>query len=270
MSNMSSSSISGLDYFIQGLKFLKKPALIPFVIIPLVVNILVYTLLIWLAYKQFSGWVDHALVRIPEIFSVLGIILWPLFGIVIGLAVFFTFSILANLIAAPFNSFLSERVLHDLSPESLPQESSFTYIFRMIPASIKREFSKMFYYSSRIFILGMLTFIPVVNIITPFLWVMFAAWIMSVQYIDYPADNQDISFMILRKKLKKVPKSILLSFGATVSLFALIPIVNLLVMPAAVVGATLLWIDVNKSFDLNIESDSKIYNVNKHAASGNH
>jgi CysZ protein len=33
------------------------------------------------------------------------------------------------------------------------------------------------------------------------------------------------------------------SFGITVSVFSLIPIVNFLVMPVAVCGATALWVD---------------------------
>ena len=49
------------------------------------------------------------------------------------------------------------------------------------------------------------------------------------QYIDYPADNH-----------KKRWQS--LGFGGIVYLVLLIPVVNLLMMPAAVAGATLFWV----------------------------
>jgi len=65
---------------------------------------------------------------------------------------------------------------------------------------------------------------------------------MAIQYCDYPMDNNKVSFrqmkiMLAERRLTSV------SFGALVQLGMMIPLVNLIVMPAAVIGATLYWIE---------------------------
>ncbi len=47
---------------------------------------------------------------LPDWLSFLSYILWPLFVALLVLMVFFTFTLVANIIAAPFNGFLAEKV----------------------------------------------------------------------------------------------------------------------------------------------------------------
>jgi CysZ protein len=65
---------------------------------------------------------------------------------------------------------------------------------------------------------------------------------MAIQYKDYPFDNNKISFTQMKDILKK-NKGLSYSFGITVAVFSMIPIVNLVVMPVAICGATALWVD---------------------------
>ena len=65
---------------------------------------------------------------------------------------------------------------------------------------------------------------------------------MAIQYIDYPFDNHKISFITMRDALKQ-RRGKCLSFGALVTLFSAIPVVNLFVMPVAICGATAMWVD---------------------------
>ena len=74
------------------------------------------------------------------------------------------------------------------------------------------------------------------------IWFLFSAWMMAIQYCDYPCDNHKISFADM-KRILHAHRSHSFSFGITVSVFSLIPIVNFLVMPVAVCGATALWVD---------------------------
>jgi CysZ protein len=74
------------------------------------------------------------------------------------------------------------------------------------------------------------------------LWFLFSAWMMAVQYCDYAFDNHKVSFREMKHVLQ-ANRSQSFSFGITVSVFSLIPIVNFLVMPVAVCGATALWVD---------------------------
>ena len=110
----------------------------------------------------------------------------------------------------------------------------------MVPKSMAREFRKLCYYLPRAIALIVLSFIPVINLICPVLWFLFNGWMMALQYCDYPADNRQVSFNTMMARLKQHnPQS--WTLGATVSLVMLIPFVNLVIMPAAVVSATLFW-----------------------------
>jgi len=71
--------------------------------------------------------------------------------------------------------------------------------------------------------------------------VLFGIWMMAVQYIDYPADNNKLGFdeMLAWLRDKRWQS---LGFGGIVYVALLVPLLNLLIMPAAVAGATLFWV----------------------------
>ena len=94
-----------------------------------------------------------------------------------------------------------------------------------------------------LFILGL---IPVVNLVAAVLWFLFNCWMMSLQYVDYPADNHKVSFPALRRQLAGVRLSAM-GFGLPVALAAMVPVLNLFVVPAAVCGATAFWVRENAS-----------------------
>jgi CysZ protein len=100
--------------------------------------------------------------------------------------------------------------------------------------------SKLLYYLPRA--LGFLLLFFILPVAGQILWFLFSAWMMAVQYCDYPFDNHKISFKDMRRVLIK-RRSSSFSFGIMVSLFSMIPIVNFLVMPVAVCGATAMWVD---------------------------
>ncbi|MBN7827894.1 EI24 domain-containing protein, partial [Bowmanella dokdonensis] len=63
-----------------------------------------------------------------------------------------------------------------------------------------------------------------------------------IQYCDYPFDNHKVPFPVMRDQLGEA-KGTAFSFGLAVTLFAMVPIVNFLVMPVAICGATAMWVD---------------------------
>lgn len=65
---------------------------------------------------------------------------------------------------------------------------------------------------------------------------------MTIQYSDYAADNNQIHFRYLRKKLRKRIYSSI-GFGGTVMGCSMIPFINIVAMPVAVIGGTLFWIN---------------------------
>ena len=111
----------------------------------------------------------------------------------------------------------------------------------MLPRTIGRELRKLAYFAPRALALLVLSFIPVLNLAAAPLWLLFGVWMMAVQYIDYPADNNKLSWSDMMGWLRQ-RRWQSLSFGAVTYAALLVPVLNLLIMPAAVAGATLFWV----------------------------
>lgn len=218
---------------------LPQPELRWFVLFPLVINILVFGTLIYFAWQQFGLWVDQLVAWLPGWLSFLEILIWPLLFIAMLGIVYFTFTIIGNLIAAPFNGLLAEKVQNLRSDEALPDYELKDWL-TLLPRTVGRELRKLAYYLPKAILLLIISFIPVINLVSPFLWFAFNSWMMSIQYCDFAADNRGVSFNDMLERLK-TERPGTWGFGATVALVVLVPFMNLLVMPAAVVGATLMW-----------------------------
>jgi CysZ protein len=234
--------VAGPRYLLDGFKLLGKPGLRRFVLIPLLVNVLLFAGMIGLAY----GWVDdssrYLVAKLPDWLQWLTYLLIPVFVLTSLVVIFYTFSIVANLIAAPFNGMLAEAVECHLTGK--PLQGDWRQLLRDVLPSILSELRKLLYFLLRAVPLLVLLLVPLVNVIVSVLWVLFSAWMMTVQYIDYPMANHQLFFKDQRARLRKRPL-LAWGFGGLVMLCTMIPVVNFFVMPAAVAGATLIWVREN-------------------------
>ncbi|CAH0534159.1 Sulfate transporter CysZ [Vibrio stylophorae] len=230
-----------LQDFQQGFELAFHPKLRAFVLIPLMINVLLFvSAFIWLL-NQFNTWIDALLAPLPDFFTWLHYILWPLMLMSILVIFAYIFTIVANFIAAPFNGLLSEKAEALLCGES--QESmSWSQLVADTPRILWREVQKLVYYLPRIVVILILMVIPVIGqTIGPILSFLFASWMLTIQYGDYPFDNHKVPFMAMRKTLAQKPLHSL-SFGAIVMGLSMIPLVNLVIMPVAVCAATQAWV----------------------------
>lgn len=233
--------LSGPGYLREGLKLLMRPGLRLFVLIPLGINLLLFCALVGFAGHEFGLWLDHLKSSFPGWLSALQWLLWPLFVLLMVLVIFFTFTMIANIIAAPFNGFLAEKVEVVVTGKDEFPAFSWKELIEMVPRTMSREMRKLGYYLPRALGLLVLSFIPGANIIAAPLWVLFGVWMMAIQYIDYPADNHKMSWQDMLAWLRS-KRWACLSFGGITYLVLLIPLANLVMMPAAVAGATLFWV----------------------------
>ena len=90
--------------------------------------------------------------------------------------------------------------------------------------------------------------------VAPIIAFIFSAWMIAIQYCDYPFDNHKIAFSRMRNALAQ-NKWMNYSFGTLVTLFTMIPFLNLVVMPVAVCGATAMWVGEYRNFFLNNPTD---------------
>jgi len=235
-----SNPISGTQYFFRGLGLLGQPGIKQYVIIPFVLNLIIFAVMMYIASDYFSDLLNWIEGMLPDFLSWLTWILWPIFFIICLLVFSFGFSIVANLVASPFNSYLAAAVQQKLTG-SAPPESNLS-IGAEILLSVKNELRKIIYYIAWAIPIIILSVIPVINIITPIVWIIFGAWIMSLQYLDYPMGNYSMSFKNIRGYLSD-KRMLTLGFGGITTAATMIPIVNFLVIPTAVAGATILWVE---------------------------
>ncbi|WP_034916265.1 sulfate transporter CysZ [Erwinia sp. 9145] len=233
---------SGAYYFQRGWQLIHLSGIRRYVVIPLLINVLLMgSAFIWLFWKL-NQWLPLMMSHVPEWLQWLSYLLWPLAVISILLVFSYFFSTLANWIAAPFCGLLAEQLEAKLTGKPLP-DSGWAGIVKDFPRIMKREWQKFAWYLPRAILLLLLYFIPGFGqTAAPVLWFLFTAWMLCVQYCDYPFDNHKVSFRQMRGALKQ-HRFDNMQFGALISLFTLVPILNLAIMPVAVCGATAMWVD---------------------------
>ncbi len=239
----------GTDYFTAGFRLVLQPGLRLFVLLPLSINLLLFIGLISVAVQQFDVLLDTFMPSLPDWLSFLEYVLWPMFALLVLVIMFFTFTMMANLLAAPFNGFLSEKVEGVVRGTDLSPPFNWSELLAMVPRTISRELRKLAYFLPRAIALLLLSLIPGINIVATPLWIVFGIWMMAVQYIDFPADNHKLGWNEMLAWLRE-KRWQSLGFGGMTYLVLLIPVVNLLAMPAAVAGATLFWVREGNPVDL--------------------
>lgn len=244
----------GFHYFIYGWRLILQRSLMPFVILPLAINVVLLIGLFWLFASQVSGWADWLVSFMPSWLDWLTYLLIPLAIFAVLVFYYFIFTTLANFIAAPFNALLAEKVELQLTGQSLA-EMSMAEMLKDVPRMLKREWQKMMYSLPRLIGLFLLGWLPVLGqTIVPVLAFAFGAWLLAIQYCDYPFDNHKISFARMRNALSQ-RRIMNFTFGGLVSLFTMIPFFNLVIMPVAVCGATAMWVKEYRYFLLNDHQD---------------
>lgn len=237
--------LSGLSYLLKGAKLLSHPKLRFFVLIPLIINIVIFASAFWFLFSGITQWIDSYISGLPDWLSWLSYLFWPFLIFSILVTFSFIFSTVANLIAAPFNGLLAEKTENLLTGKAI-NDDGFSDLLKDLPRIFKRELQKLAYFLPRLIICAILFFIPAFGqTVAPFIWFVFSGWMMSVQYADFPFDNHKIPFDDMKKALAtRLGKN--LTFGMLISFFTTIPIVNFIIMPIAVCGATAFWVDIYK------------------------
>lgn len=233
---------SGVNYFLEGFSLIKRPGLRRFVFIPLTINLLLFGGLIYFAIGQLEQVFAWLSAQLPEYLSWLNFLLWPLAVLTLLVVLSFIFSSVMNWLAAPFNGLLAEKVEQLLTGKPLNTGGGIDLI-KDLPRILGREWIKLKYYLPRAIVFLLLFLLPFVGqTAAPILWFLFSAWMMAIQYCDYPFDNHKVPFADMKFALNQTRGSSF-SFGAAVTLFSMIPILNFVVMPVAICGATSMWVD---------------------------
>lgn len=232
---------SGPGYFLQGLRLICQPQLRAFVLWPVLLNIALFAATAGLLVQGLGHWLDSLLGGLPHWLEFLRWLLWPLIALCVLAAYGYGFNVITTLIGAPFYGLLAQKVQVALGHPAPPDEP----FSQLLKRTFAREWQKLSYFLPRSLILVALSllalFIPGLNLVMPLLFFIWGAWCLAIQYCDYAADNQLQSFTSLKQQLAQ-HKALSLSFGGSCTGASMVPVFNILAVPAAVAGGTALWL----------------------------
>lgn len=250
---MVSNLAAGASYALKGFSFIRRPGLRRYFILPILLNVVLFSALSWYGMSQYRALIDRFL---PEGDSwwigALTIVAAILVGLTLLVIIFFSFTMVLNLIGAPFNDLLAEKVEAILNHEPLSTPGGFKRFVATFFASMRGELWKYLYFA----LLGLavllvslaLNIIPGLGVLlAPLLTFLYGSWMMALEYLAYPMNNHDIHFPEVRRWARN-NKMLSFGFGIMVLLLTITPVLNLFVMPAAVAGATLMWSERREFF----------------------
>jgi CysZ protein len=230
--------LSAPGYLLQGFRLLRRPGLRRYVVLPVLGNLVIFVLA---AVAIFYG-LDSALDRwLPEGYSWLRMIVFPLVALVLIATGMFAFTLLAVILMSPFLGRLAAAVetLLDGGPPNEPSEGWWRDLLDGGMVELRRLGYAVLCVGS-VLLVGL---VPVVNVIAPPLGFAVSGWLLAAEYAGNPLGNRRWSLAqqlaLLRRHRFKV-----LAFGAASFALTLVPLLNLVVIPASVIGVTLLCRDL--------------------------
>ncbi len=233
---------AGIGYVWRSFAVLFAKGIWPFVVVPLLVNIVVFSGAILLAVNHFQDVMTLLTGWLPTWLAWVEWLLWPLFTLLVLVAVYFGFTVVANLIAAPFNSLLAERVESKLKGLPVTEFEGFKTIPGIALRTLMSELRKLIYALKWMIVLLVITVIPGLNLLAPFLWALYGAWMLSIQYSDYPMSNHGLYFKQERQILKQYRYGAY-GFGGAMMVLTAIPVFNFIAVPVGVIAGTRFWVE---------------------------
>lgn len=229
----------GAGYALQGFRLVRRPGVTRYAVLPLLINIVIFGSGIWFGVAAFQDFLQWVLPEWLDI-RVVRALLWLIFAVGAALVSFYAFTLLANLVAAPFNGLLADRVERDLRG-ARGEEGIQRGVIADATASIGAEIRKLIYLALWSLPLLLLFLIPGVNLAAPFLWLAFGAWMLALEYADCPLGNHGVTFREARGLIAR-RRGVALGFGTVIMGLTAVPGLNLIAMPIAVCGATALYV----------------------------
>jgi len=235
----------GFFYPFRALSFFNNhPGLLRYVLIPLLINVIVFSGTLYFGLGFFNETVvQHLPVGDAWYWSLLYYGAWLLAFLLTIVLVFFTFTVIGNLIASPFNDLLSERAEELLTGETRDEPFALREFFKDARRVIGIELKKLFLFVIGMLLLLLLNLIPAAG---PFIYslaaALFTLFFLSVEYLGYVFERKKYRFGDQRRYISE-RKFLTLGFGTGVFCLLSIPFLQFLCIPMAVLGGTILWVE---------------------------
>ncbi|MGM0562985.1 MAG: sulfate transporter CysZ [Pseudomonadota bacterium] len=255
--------LRGFRYAVDGFTLIKAPVLRRYVVVPFIINALLFSLGLWYLGSHFGelmesvpqwlpeqldlpGWLEWFNTLYAGFMVVVGwlrYLLWILFLALYLIITFYTFTVITNILCAPFNGFFSAAVeRHLLGDEVDHVERSIAEEVRLAMISESKKLLYMFKYLLPLLGLVVVMYVTVIGQpLIPVVWFVYGAWMLSFDYTDFPLANHGLTFAEERPLLKR-NKTLAMGFGSAILLMTMVPVLNFFAVPVGVAGATKMYL----------------------------
>ncbi|OQY28002.1 MAG: hypothetical protein B6244_08645 [Candidatus Cloacimonetes bacterium 4572_55] len=233
------SGLSAFSYHIVSIKFIKNNiSLLKYLIYPLIINSVAFLILFAVSFYLYDNWLDSIIHpseswRYTLLYSAIIIISSILFL----LFIFFSFSLLSSVIAAPFYDMLSQRTEEIALGVSLDEDFDWRIFLRDARNTIIEQIQRLLFFGAIWICVLPTLLIPVAGEIAITLVTL---TFIGFEYLDLPLSRLRLRFPDKLRIFSRY-KLTLLGFGAASGLLLAIPFVNIISIPLSVVGGTLLY-----------------------------
>lgn len=227
----------------RSVKILRRhPRLLQYIVIPLLINVLVFSAAVYLGLDFFASTV---IAQLPHgeswYWMVLYWLVWAVAVLLTAVLVFFSFTVVGNLLASPFNDLLSERTEQVLGGTANETPFAFGRFLREGWQTILMEGKKM-----AVFVVIMVLILPlnlfpgIGSAIYTLLAIGLTLLFLCFEYLGFVMVRKGL-FFSAQKQYILARKFLMLGFSCGVMAILAMPFLQLLCIPLAVIGATRLW-----------------------------
>lgn len=243
---MRTSPISVMSCFSEAWSIIFSKGFRRFIFIPLLLNLIIFILLSSVALEYVQSLLTGFETHLPHWLTWIRWLLLPLFILIMLIAYGYCFNLITTIIAAPFLGFLAEKIEAKITGAAPPNES----LLQLIPRTFKRELTKLFYFLPRslcmVLLILALMLLPGANLVGVIIGGLWGSWCLALQFCDYAADNNRITFIQVRTQLGQ-QKLNSFAFGGLALFGSMIPVINIVITPLAVAAGTIYWVRNTKA-----------------------
>jgi CysZ protein len=236
--------LQGASYVPRGLWFLlRHPVAWPFAVLPLLVNaVLLIGFLFgaWLLHDNVSAWIGPD--APPQWLAVL-VWIGALLIVLLGAAV--STLLIGAILAGPFQEKLSEVIEGLASDDPLVEEGlSVAVVARDALRTVRDSIEQLAVFLLVFLPLLASSFLPVVGIAALVLLYAWSSFFLALQFSDPYFARRKVPRMEKIGRLRE-QWAMSMGFGFALTALMVVPLLQIVLSPALVVGGTLMWIDVD-------------------------
>jgi CysZ protein len=230
---------------LHGWRFLwTHRRLLPLALAPFLISLGLFALFMWLGFSRLGAWARSFL---PLDQGWWWVLLYYLLAVLLALLLWalqvYVLAMVGGVLASPFLEALTRRVEALVTPQAPQGWAQASWLADLIRVA-GQAFTRLMLYAGVMLLLLSLNLLPVLgSLLYALLALAVTCWFLAWEFLDYPLDRRGYS---LRRKLGYLRGLGLrgFCFGAAVCLLGLAPLINLLLLPLAAVGGTLLYLDI--------------------------